>query len=51
MIKVDLIKQNKNLPSPATYAVESEVSFPFEETFLPVAKRVLVKKISENLKN
>lgn len=51
MMKVDLIKNNKSLPTPATYAVESEVSFPFEETFLPVAKRVLVKKISENLKN
>jgi len=49
MIKVDLIKNNKDLPNPATYAIESELSFPFDETFFPVAKRILVKKISENL--
>ncbi|HXH18632.1 MAG TPA: hypothetical protein VNJ07_06070, partial [Chitinophagales bacterium] len=49
MIKVDLLRSNKNLPNPAAYAVESEIAFPFEQTFLPVAKRVLVKKISESL--
>lgn len=49
MIKVDLIKSNKHLPNPATYAVESSRVLPFEETFLPVAKRVLVKKINEGM--
>ncbi len=49
MMKVDLLKSNKSLPNPATYAVESGLSLPFEETFLPVAKRMLVKKISESL--
>ena len=49
MMKVDLIKKNKNLPNPAAYAVESELTLPFEETFLPMAKRILVKKISETL--
>lgn len=48
-IKVDLIKSNKHMPNPATYAVESEFELPFDQTFLPVAKRVLVKRISENL--
>ena len=49
MIKLDLIRSNQHLPNPATYAIESEMNFPFEETFFPVAKRILVKKISENL--
>lgn len=49
MIKADLLRSNKNLPNPATYAIESEIYFPFEETFFPVAKRMLVKKISETL--
>ncbi|GIV34618.1 MAG: hypothetical protein KatS3mg031_2153 [Chitinophagales bacterium] len=48
-IKVELIRNNKSLPAPAIFAVESKLSFPFEETLLPVAKRVLVKKISEEL--
>lgn len=50
-LKVDLIKNNKNLPNPATYAVESDLNLPFDETFLPVAKRMLVKKLSVNLKS
>ncbi len=49
MMKVDLIKSNKDLPNPATYAIESEITFPFEETLLPIAKRMLVKKLSESL--
>jgi len=50
-LKVDLIRNNKNLPNPAAYAVESKLDFPFDETFLPVAKRVLVKKISSDFKD
>lgn len=48
MIKYDLIKNKKNLPNPATYAVESLAPLPFTETLFPIAKRVLVKKLSED---
>lgn len=47
-IKQELVRENKNLPNPAVYAVESTLTFPLEETFLPVAKRMLVKHISSS---
>lgn len=51
MIKVDLLKNNKRLPNPATYVVESPLPLPYAETLFPIAKRILVKRISENLNN
>lgn len=45
-IKSELIKKHKHLPNPAVYAVETSLSFPVEETLLPIAKRSLVKFIS-----
>lgn len=45
-IKAELIKTNTNLPNPAVYAMETSLSFPVEETLLPIAKRCLVKFIS-----
>lgn len=42
-IKGDLLRYNKNLPNPATYVIESELTLPFEDTLLPLAKRTLVK--------
>ena len=45
-IKSDLIRYHKNMPNPATYVIESLVDIPFEETFLPIAKRVLVKRLA-----
>ncbi|HZH96988.1 MAG TPA: hypothetical protein VEY06_13940 [Flavisolibacter sp.] len=45
-IKYDLIKQKNNLTNPAVYSIETGLSFPVEETLLPVAKRSLVKFIS-----
>jgi len=46
-IKTDLIRENKELPNPATYAVETDMTLPLNETFLPIAKRVLVKYVTE----
>jgi hypothetical protein len=46
-IKLDLIRRNKYLPNPAVYYVQSDISFPLEQTLLPVAKRSLVKYISK----
>jgi hypothetical protein len=45
-IKSDLLRYNKSLPNPATYVIESELIIPFEETFLPMAKRTLVKRVA-----
>jgi hypothetical protein len=45
-IKSDLIMYNKNLPNPAAYVIETDMTIPFEETFLPLAKRTLVKRIA-----
>jgi hypothetical protein len=44
-IKHDLIK-NSNLPNPAVYSIETDLTFPIEETLLPIAKRRLVKYIA-----
>jgi hypothetical protein len=45
-IKLDLIRRRKHLPNPAVYYVQSDITFPLEQTLLPVAKRSLVKYIS-----
>lgn len=45
-IKTDLIRNNSKLPNPATYAIETDMVLPLEETFLPIAKRALVKYIN-----
>lgn len=45
-IKYDLIKNNGGLTNPAVYSIETELTFPIEETLLPIAKRSLVKYIS-----
>ncbi|HRE37522.1 MAG TPA: hypothetical protein PK092_03735 [Chitinophagaceae bacterium] len=46
-IKAELIKQRRELPNPAVYSIETELAFPVDETLLPIAKRSLVKFISE----
>lgn len=45
-IKGELIRHRKDLPNPAVYSIETELSFPVDETLLPIAKRSLVKFIS-----
>ncbi|MEO8146632.1 MAG: hypothetical protein ABI723_03290 [Bacteroidia bacterium] len=42
-IKQEVIRYNKLLPNPATYVFETELQLPVEPTFLPIAKRMLVK--------
>lgn len=46
-IKSDLIKYHKTLPNPAVYSIEVDLTFPVDETLLPIAKRSLVKYISQ----
>jgi hypothetical protein len=45
-MKGTLIKEKKDLPNPAVYTISSDLSFPVEETLLPIAKRCLVRFIS-----
>jgi hypothetical protein len=45
-IKSDLIRYHKALPNPAVYSIEVDLTFPIDETLLPVAKRSLVKYIT-----
>ena len=42
-----LIRKKTDLPNPAVYALDCSQQFPVEETLLPVAKRFLVKFITD----
>ena len=42
-IKLDLIKTYKKYANPSTFVVESTMTFPVQETLLPIAKRSLVR--------
>lgn len=44
-IKLDIIRAYRMLPNPAVYKVEFPLSVPFDETLLPITKRVLVRHI------
>lgn len=46
-IKAELIRHRSELPNPAVYGIETELKVPVEETLLPIAKRCLVKFITE----
>jgi hypothetical protein len=46
-IKSELIRNRIVLPNPAVYSIEIELSYPVEETLLPIAKRSLVRYISQ----
>jgi len=45
-IRKELIHSRRQVPNPAVYHVETDITFPFEQTLLPLAKRSLVKHIS-----
>ncbi|RKR80863.1 hypothetical protein BDD43_1000 [Mucilaginibacter gracilis] len=47
LIKSDLIYRYKHMPNPAVYYVESSVTFPLEQTLLPVVKKCLAKYIAK----
>lgn len=42
-IKLDLLKTYRELPNPATYLVTAKVTVPYNQTLLPVAKRMLIR--------
>ena len=45
-IKSELIKIKRDLPNPAVYSIEVDLTFPVDETLLPIAKRSLVRYIT-----
>lgn len=47
-IKAELIRKKQQLPNPAVYSIETDLSYPIEETLLPIAKRCLVRYITQN---
>ena len=46
-IKLNLIRQYIELPNPSVYLVQSKMKFPYVQTLMPVAKRMLVKQITK----
>lgn len=46
-MKLNLIRQFVELPNPSVYLVASKVKFPYVQTLMPVAKRLLVKQITK----
>lgn len=45
-LKMQLIREVKELPNPATWRVHSPHVFPIEETLIPLSKRLLLKSVS-----
>lgn len=45
-MKGELLRARTSLPNPAVYSVETELTYPLEETLLPIAKRRLVRYLS-----
>ena len=48
-LKTDLIRQYPDLPNPATWSVESELSWPLEPTLLPVALFALKNRMEKRI--
>jgi tetratricopeptide (TPR) repeat protein len=46
-IKWELIRQQRDLPNPATFSVNSKLRFPEEASLVPVAKRKFVRFLAE----
>lgn len=47
-MKLSLIRQYSDLPNPAAFLVLSKMKFPYLQTLVPVAKRLLVKHLSKS---
>jgi hypothetical protein len=45
-LKMQLIREIRELPNPATWRLHSRQDFPIEETLLPISKRLLLQAVS-----
>jgi hypothetical protein len=46
-LKLELIRKYAELPNPSVYLILSKLRFPYTETLMPIAKRLLVKHLSK----
>lgn len=46
-LKMQLVREIKELPNPATWRLHSQHAFPIEETLIPVGKRLLLRSVTE----
>ncbi len=46
-IKAELVRNRSYMPNPAVYNIQTALAFPVEETLLPIARRFLVRYITE----
>ncbi|MDX1637481.1 MAG: hypothetical protein R3281_05905 [Balneolaceae bacterium] len=46
-IKLELIREHKKLPNPATYSFQTDLDFPFKPTIFPVVKRKLMQQLAQ----
>lgn len=44
-LKLRMLKENHQMPNPATFAFDSTIEFPYEATTLPLAKRKLMRHL------
>lgn len=47
-IKREIIRNIRTLPNPAVFCIESPLAIPVEETFLPIAKRMLIRQVGSS---
>ena len=45
-MKIGLTKRYQHMPNPATFVITSDMKFPYSSTFLPIAKRLLIKNVA-----
>ncbi|UHG89209.1 hypothetical protein [Spirosoma oryzicola] len=45
-IKLDLIRRHRHLPNPATFILESQRTYPVQETLLPIARQLLAQAVA-----
>lgn len=44
--KLELLREYKEIPNPSIYLIEYDLALPINETILPIAKRMLLRKVS-----
>ena len=45
-MKLDLIRRHRDLPNPATFMLESQRTYPVQETLLPIARQLLARAVA-----
>jgi hypothetical protein len=43
-IKNEILKLKNSIANPSVYSIQSKISYPFEETILPMTKRIFMSK-------